>query len=899
MNDQQFLKVLPFLDNKCCQIGTETDVFMHSTFLLPKTPSQKRTRQNKRTKNLSTAFNSKQSIANSTMCLDNSNLNSTISTRTRAARRGLTSKISSQLNVTCEKQVLGVEEIKKEVIIESTVNKTITVNETFVVQNTSTCTKTIIKKKKNKKKASVLDETLQEQPKRKNTEGSLENDKSPFESQKLKRSKTMSETTPLRKSKSIFSRTLSEGPIEQNTFQVMVTSPKEQNNSNVAVVEVKRKSSRTLSESPNLRPRKMSKTSNEENGFGKANSSEIIDQKSNGTHYEIKTPSLSPIENSKILPFETPYRSPTLRSSSRKCNRSLSESPMELKKERQSLRNRKQTNVDENNTINNVNIMTVTKHYDGDDGDDDDVTNSTRKNEINLSEDKKMKENFKYNQTITLPLKGKKTRSFGNSKLNDDLSEIGHTKLVETSLDDNDGDSFEKSLDEVLILPKKKKMKRKIKKSHSKNGSLKENEESVRITRTKSKAMKESLNNNSSYENKQNKILNKAKMTSLKKEQLTALLESNKLSGIKGENLTNGGYMTPSAKYQLLSCSKMKKTPLATLPNSTIKKPKTSGYKDRLKTKVMRRDSSVENTLPHKAVKVPESETKLLSKKKKEDEAAKKREKVIKKKQEELRKKNELKHQLAMKQREKLEQEKYNNIIQSEKEKEERHKLILQERQMKLKEEVYKKKMLAQQKAAEIIERRRHEEEARIAKLKEIEAEEQRIALEKQKEQERLEKRAQERLALKKAREEYELQMKQELETEKLKFEKLGSGSSSNNNNKFLMSGSKMASASKKQRFGLLNEKKEWDYKPRNENDYGLEDENSEFESDDEKPRPCKPCPSWCDGLAPIRKIITLDMLNEYMPCYQKSPDIQKMFNLTPTRRIKRTSSAIWNTPTS
>ena len=46
------------------------------------------------------------------------------------------------------------EEIKKEVIIESTVNKTITVNETFVVQNTSTCTKTIIKKKKNKKKAS-------------------------------------------------------------------------------------------------------------------------------------------------------------------------------------------------------------------------------------------------------------------------------------------------------------------------------------------------------------------------------------------------------------------------------------------------------------------------------------------------------------------------------------------------------------------------------------------------------------------------------------------------------------------------------------------------------------------------------------------------------------------------
>ena len=316
----------------------------------------------------------------------------------------------------------------------------------------------------------------------------------------------MSETTPLRKSKSIFSRTLSEGPIEQNTFQVTVASPKEiKNNSNV-VVEVKRKSSRTLSESPNLRPRKMSKTSNEENGFGKANSSEIIiDQKSNGTHHEIKTPSLSPIENSKILPFETPYRSPTLRSSSRKCNRSLSESPVELKKERQSLRNRKQTNFDENNTINNVNIMTVTKHYDGDDGDDDDVTNSTRKNEINPSEDKKTKENFKYNETITLPLKGKKTRSFGNGKLNDDLSEIGHTKLLETSLDDDDGgDSFEKSLDEVLIVPKKKKMKRKIKKSDSKNGSLKENEESVRITRTKSKAMKESLNNNSSYENKQN-----------------------------------------------------------------------------------------------------------------------------------------------------------------------------------------------------------------------------------------------------------------------------------------------------------------------------------------------------------------------------------------------------------
>lgn len=73
----------------------------------------------------------------------------------------------------------------------------------------------------------------------------------------------------------------------------------------------------------------------------------------------------------------------------------------------------------------------------------------------------------------------------------------------------------------------------------------------------------------------------------------------------------------------------------------------------------------------------------------------------------------------AMKQRQKLESEKYNNIVQSEKEKEAKRQMLLQERELKLKEKTLQKKILIEKKLAETEERRRLEEEARIAKLKE------------------------------------------------------------------------------------------------------------------------------------------------------------------------------------
>lgn len=116
------------------------------------------------------------------------------------------------------------------------------------------------------------------------------------------------------------------------------------------------------------------------------------------------------------------------------------------------------------------------------------------------------------------------------------------------------------------------------------------------------------------------------------------------------------------------------------------------------------------------------------------------------------------------------------------------------------------------------------------------EAEQKRLELEKQKELERNAQRAKERAEEQKKREFYEQQLKQKEELAKqaaLKKKAL-----------------QLQSANKQKNRILFPARKDWNYKPRNENDYGLEDENSEVESGDEEPqKPDKPFPAWAKGI--------------------------------------------------
>lgn len=65
-------------------------------------------------------------------------------------------------------------------------------------------------------------------------------------------------------------------------------------------------------------------------------------------------------------------------------------------------------------------------------------------------------------------------------------------------------------------------------------------------------------------------MLSKAKMNSLKKKQLAALLENNPITPKNGNLLNNifSSSLSSKSKYHLLLSSKKNKTPLATLPNS-------------------------------------------------------------------------------------------------------------------------------------------------------------------------------------------------------------------------------------------------------------------------------------------------------------------------------------------
>ncbi|KAL0267699.1 UNVERIFIED_CONTAM: hypothetical protein PYX00_009893 [Menopon gallinae] len=344
------------------------------------------------------------------------------------------------------------------------------------------------------------------------------------------------------------------------------------------------------------------------------------------------------------------------------------------------------------------------------------------------------------------------------------------------------------------------------------------------------------------------------KLSSLRSDLLGKICSSQmKLNRLKSsENIMNTG----RGKYQLLkSDSKRKENPLLTRVNGDLAA-----------------ETLLRSAMKGKGDEI-EKELKLRALKEKEEEALLKKTMSIKKRQKELKEKNEKKLNSVMKQRKKLESEKLNNIVQLEREKEEKRRIRLQERELKMKENALQKKLLLEKKLAETEERRRLEEEARLAKLKEQEAEQERIMIERQKELELQEKRAQERLADQKAREKYEMKLKEEQSKQKMVASKLQS-------------------------------KKVCDYRSRNENDYGLEDENSELDSDhEERTTRNRPLPQWAKRVlsrrCPFVTGVTKKMITEFLPCLQKTPDIVQMFNMTPKKRIARTSSAIWNTPSS
>ncbi|KAK6626757.1 hypothetical protein RUM44_009234 [Polyplax serrata] len=952
MNNPKTIKVLRSLNSRVFEIYEEVDGFVgdilqwanelesivekefltgkneESVFQLPKTPCESK-RKNGRTK---TNLVSKHLLGNSTLGNDTVNLDTTRSRRTRAATRQLPSKVSKINNDSDKHEVLA--ELKKEVI-DNQQNKTILTNQTFVLPvSHSTRTKPVVRKEQENKKDAVADITMDEGVN--NSTLKLEDDvpsagsvrrssrlssRSPVRESSRKILRTVSDSAGCqRQSRSIFSTTLSESPVKQisnNQLQVPHSSSKVESSEKTSLLEppIKRKISRALSESPMTRPSKISKTFsvNPEDFYSRNNRSE----KNSFGLSSTTTISKSPIKRStRIATLSGQKTSSLSRSSSIKVSETTSRVSQKSPSHAESATVADTTKGFEacapssNKTTSNM-FTTSTTTYLVDEEECPQIVLDEGTPKISGGKFMRLS---KTSTPVAVPSSSRLLD--GNlNKLGIDPDGLDDYPVIikseeKTAVFKNDADSIGSMQSNKLSSASKKKKKktRKTKKSEEK---VEEEVETIRITRTKSKAIKgktqESVDTKQQEEltDFAKKLINKAKMNSQKKIQLAALLEQNAcmtpkhFSGIKLDSFLPGVSASKNKCQMILSTSKKLKTPLATLSNSAVKKPQ-SCDKDRLKTKVTKRDSSVENLRSAGKVKHPlESENKLKTKKNKEDEAALKRQKVIQSKQEELKRKNELKHQLALKQREKLEQEKYNNMIQSEKEKEERHKLILQERQLKQKEETFRKKLLKQQKIAETVERRRLEEEARLAKLKEMEAEEQRIALEKQKEQERQEKREQERLALKKAKEEYEQQLKQELEAERLRAEKVAS------TKKYLSSASKMLSASKKPMFGLLNgDRKDWDYKPRNEFDYGLDGENSELDSDDERPQEkSKPMPIWAKKVmnraTPMLHSITLEMLCEYMQCSHKTPDINKMFNITPTKKIKRTSSAIWNTPTS
>lgn len=226
-------------------------------------------------------------------------------------------------------------------------------------------------------------------------------------------------------------------------------------------------------------------------------------------------------------------------------------------------------------------------------------------------------------------------------------------------------------------------------------------------------------------------------------------------------------------------------------------------------------------------------------------------------------------------------------IVQTEKEKEMKRKLLLQEREEKLKAEVNKKRMLAEKKLAELEERRRMEEEMRLAKIREIEMEQKRQEQERQRQIELEEKRARERLEEKKKMMEADKLLKM-----------------------------KMAHAAKAQS-DLNKQKRQYEgmYLPRNENDFGLEDELSE-NSDEEEAEPSKrPVPKWVQGNFnffhglknifdllgtkkgnPLFRYVSTKQIKTFMPIRSVTPNVQQLFNVSPRRVRTRKSSAVWNT---
>ncbi|XP_066999058.2 inner centromere protein B isoform X2 [Anabrus simplex] len=293
---------------------------------------------------------------------------------------------------------------------------------------------------------------------------------------------------------------------------------------------------------------------------------------------------------------------------------------------------------------------------------------------------------------------------------------------------------------------------------------------------------------------------------------------------------------------------------------------------------------------------IEEKEEKKLEERKKREEkeleAVLKKEELLREKIEAQKRKREerMRKVLITRQAQEKEKEEQQRLLLEEKN--QRMKLIIREQEAKQKEQVGKKKLHTQQKMAEVEERRKLEETMRLAKLKEQEEEQERIQALRKREQEEAEKLRQKRLAEEKEaallREKAEQQAKAEVKTKEIQSKVNEMTESKVKLIKAHPINSKIGPI-KDGVAGLI---------PKNTDDYGIDDINSDDTSDDEE-KPKKIIPKWAQkshlSLLKQQLHVPEEILSSFMSSVSHTPDLSKIF--PSLLRLKRTSSAVWATP--
>ncbi|XP_018324416.1 histone-lysine N-methyltransferase, H3 lysine-79 specific-like [Agrilus planipennis] len=270
--------------------------------------------------------------------------------------------------------------------------------------------------------------------------------------------------------------------------------------------------------------------------------------------------------------------------------------------------------------------------------------------------------------------------------------------------------------------------------------------------------------------------------------------------------------------------------------------PKTFNSVSKIQSNILQKNAFNESLISTKsasALKTSQNEYKEreLKRREKEEEALRKREAILQAQIEEKRRKREEKQLKAQQQREALEKDKQKMLEETERLKEEKHKQLLaekEEKQQRLREEANRKRMLALQKAKE----KKKEEEM----WKKMEEEEQ----------------------------------KRKLEEEKKKMEWRPINVSKQNNND-------------DQPIYLVQEAP-------------LLPTDDCYDSDDSRSNYKKVVPHWATK-AEIYKMCRAmfyagdQIKNSFFRCNAQSPDLRKIFYKIDSRKLKRTSSAVWHEP--